>query len=204
MRVIVFQIGEEGKHIIKGLREHSNMDVASFTVDEDLPQIIENPQDFLDHNFEADLIFDHTHHRDLSEHLVRIAKKKGIPIIVPGTNIKGAITPRICCSLSLGDKLQGFKKFGYPEFEVGVEDGTITDIKVVRGAPCGATWTAAEKVKGMTVEDAISRIALEVQFLCKARAGYDVAKSKKAPLHLAGEVHKKALKKARALSGHGT
>lgn len=204
MRVIIFQRGDRGKHIIEGMKEHSDIDVTSFTVDENLPQIVDNPQDFLDHDFEADLIFDHLHHRDLSEYLVKIAKKKGIPIIVPGANIKGAITPKICCSLILGDKLQAFKKFGYPELKVTVEDGTIKDIKVVRGAPCGATWAAAEKVRGMTVEDAISRIALEVQFLCKAPAGYDIAKSKKAALHLAGEVHKKALEKARVLSDHET
>lgn len=195
MRIIVFQRGDEGKRVIEGIRKHSDIDVTSFTVDKDLPQIIDNPQDFLDHDFDADLIFDHLHHRDLSEYLVKIAKKKSIPIIVPGANIKGAINPRICCSLALRDKIPGFEKFGYPEFEVKVEEGTIKDIKVISGAPCGATWTAAEKVKGMKVEDAIPRIGLEVQYLCKAPAGYDVAKLKKAPLHLAGDVHKKALEK---------
>lgn len=197
MRVIVFQRGCGGKHVISGMRKHSDIDVVSFTVDGHLPQIVDNPQDFLDQDFEADLIFDHLHHRDLSEYLVKIAKKKGIPIIVPGMNIEGAINPRICCSLVLGDKLPGFEKFGNPEFELSTKDGTVSDIKVVRGAPCGATWDAAEKVKGMKIEDAISRIGLEVQFLCGAASGYDVAKSKKAPLHLAGEVHSKALEKAR-------
>jgi hypothetical protein len=150
----------------------------------------------LDTDFEADLIFDHLHHRDLSEYLVGIAKKKGVPIIVPGEKIKGAINPRICCALVVRDEIEGFEKFGYPEFEVKVEDDKIADIKVVRGAPCGATWSAAKKVKGMELEDAIPKIGLEVQFLCKAASGYDVAKSKKAPLHLAGDVHAKALGKA--------
>lgn len=196
MRVIVFQRREGGKHIIEGIGTHSDIDVTSFTVDEKLPQIIDDPQAFLGNDFEADLIFDHLHHQDLSEYLVGIAKKKGIPIIVPGAKIKGAINPRICCSLVLRDEIEGFEKFGYPEFEVKEENGKITDIKVVKGAPCGVTWAAAEKVKGMRVKDAIPRIALEVQYLCKASAGYDVAKSKKAPLHLAGEVHAKGLEKA--------
>ena len=196
MRVIVFQREELGKHIIEGLKKHSDIDVESFTVDEALPQIIDSPQDLLDADFEADLIFDHLHHRNLSEYLVGIAKRKGIPIIVPGAKIEGAITPGICCALVLRDEIPGFEKFGYPEFEVDVEDGKIADVKVVRGGPCGATWDAAKKVKGTTVEAAPSKIALEVQYLCKATAGYDVAKSKKAPLHLAGDVHKKAFKKA--------
>jgi hypothetical protein len=196
MRVIVFQRGGLGKHIIEGLKKHSDMDVLSFTVREDLPQIIDKPEEFLDTDFTADLIFDHLYHRDLSEHLVKIAKKKGIPIIVPGAKIEGAITPRICCALVTRDEIPGFEKFGYPEFEVEVEEGRIKDIKVVKGAPCGATWDAAEKVVGMKVDDAIPKIALEVQFLCKASAEHDVTKSKKAPLHLAGDVHAKAVARA--------
>lgn len=196
MRVIVFQRGGAGKHIIEGLKKHSDLDVRSFSVPEDVPEIIDSPEDFIDADFSADLIFDHTHHRDLNEYLVGIAKKKGVPIIVPGAKIKGALSPRICCALVHKDEIPGFEKFGYPEFEIELEGERIKDIKVKRGAPCGATWTAADKVKGLKLEDAIPKIGLEVQLLCKAATGYDVAKSKKSPLHLAGDVHKKALKKA--------
>ncbi|MBU2559417.1 DUF166 domain-containing protein [archaeon] len=196
MRVIVFQRGDLGKHIVEGLKEHGDFEVSEFRVQEDLPEIIDSPEEFLKGSFEADLIFDHTHHRDLSEYLVGIARKKGIPIISPGSKIEGAFSPRICCALAVGDKIPGFEKFGYPEFELDIEDGIIKDVKVKKGAPCGATWTAAEKVKGAKIEDASSKIAIEVQYLCKAATGYDVAKSKKAPLHLAGDVHKKAFEKA--------
>jgi hypothetical protein len=196
MRVIVFQRGGSGKHIIEGLKKHSDIEVSEFTVREDLPGIIDSPQDFIDAGFTADLIFDHIYHRDLSEYLVEIAKKKGVPIIVPGAKIKGALNPRICCALVHKDKIPGFEKFGYPEFEIEVSDGKIKDIKVTRGAPCGATWDAARKINGVKLEDAIPKIGLEVQLLCRAPTGYDVAKSKKSPLHLAGDVHKKALKKA--------
>ena len=197
MHVIVFQRGDLGKHITFGLKKYGDFEVSEFTVQDDLPEIIDGPEEFLDRDFEADLIFDHLHHTDLSEYLVGIAKKKGIPIISPGSKIEGAFSPRICCALAVGDKIPGFEKFGYPEFELEVEDGIIKDIKVKKGAPCGATWDAAEKVKGIKIEDAASKIALELQYLCKAAGGYDVAKSKKAPLHLAGDVHKKAFEKAR-------
>ncbi len=196
MRVIVFQRGDSGKHITTGLKKHGDFEVSEFTVQDDLPEIIDSPEEFLDSGFEADLIFDHLHHTDLSEYLVGIAKKKGIPIISPGSKIEGAFSPRICCALAVGDKIPGFEKFGYPEFELEVKDGIIKDIRVKKGAPCGATWDAAEKVRGTKIEDAASKIALELQYLCKAAAGYDVAKSKKAPLHLAGDVHKKAFEKA--------
>lgn len=197
MRVIVFQREDLGKHIVEGLKKHGDFEVSEFTVQEDLPEIIDNPEEFLDRGLEADLVFDHLYHKDLSEYLVGVAKKKGIPVISPGSKIEGAIAPRICCALVAGDKIPGFERFGYPEFELEVEEGKIKDIKVIKGAPCGATWDAAEKVKGTKLEDAPSKIALELQYLCKAATGYDVAKSKKAPLHLAGDVHKKAFEKAR-------
>jgi hypothetical protein len=157
-------------------------------VEEDLPQIIENPEDLIK-DFEADFIIDHLSHGDLTDYLVQIAREKGIPVMVPNRRVRGAITPPTCCALNM----QGFK-FGRPEFDVEVKEGRIADIKVLKGAPCGATWLAAEKVKGTKVEEAIHRIALEVQYLCRAPSRHFL--TEKAPLHVAGEVHMKALKKA--------
>ena len=72
----------------------------------------------------------------------------------------------------------------------------MTNIKTVRGAPCGATWEAAEKVIGMPVEDAIIRIGLETQYFCSADpAGWDPIWGK-SPVHFAGDVHSAALKRA--------
>ncbi len=39
-----------------------------------------------------------------------------------------------------------------PEFVVMVSKGRIDRIQVVRGAPCKATWEAAQRVKGLSVE----------------------------------------------------
>jgi len=39
---------------------------------------------------------------------------------------------------------------------------------VVRGAPCEATWEAAQRVKALSVEEAPVRIGLEVQYFCVA------------------------------------
>jgi Uncharacterized protein conserved in archaea len=47
---------------------------------------------------------------------------------------------------------------------VCLEDGLITGLEVVRGAPCGATWEAARKIVGMGAQEAIERIGLETQF----------------------------------------
>ncbi len=86
--------------------------------------------------------------------------------------------------------------FGTPEFAVKVVQGNIRQIKVLRGAPCGATWEAAMRVKDLPAEEALVRIGLDVQYFCVADpAGWDPI-SGKSPVHLAGEFHKAALKKA--------
>ena len=83
-----------------------------------------------------------------------------------------------------------------PEFEVEIKDGSISDIIIVRGAPCGATWDAVKRVIGATAEDAVSRIGLVTQFFCTANpANWDPIYGKSA-LHFAGEVHSKAMERA--------
>ncbi len=80
-----------------------------------------------------------------------------------------------------------------------MKDGIVEDIRVLRGAPCGATWTAAEKVKGMPIEDALIRIGLETQFECVADpAGWDPIYGK-SPVHFAGYIHQAALRRAAGL-----
>ena len=74
----------------------------------------------------------------------------------------------------------------------------------MRGAPCGATWEAAERVKNYPLAEAEIRMGLEVQYFCVADpAGWDPIYGK-SPVHFAGDVHsaafRRALKKARDAS----
>jgi len=86
--------------------------------------------------------------------------------------------------------------FGAPEFAVEVDNGRLAAVKVLRGAPCGATWDAANRVVCLPLEEAIVRIGLETQFFCSADpAGWDPIHGK-SPVHFAGEVHMAALKRA--------
>jgi hypothetical protein len=86
--------------------------------------------------------------------------------------------------------------FGTPEFAVKVVQGNIRQIKVLRGAPCGATWEAAMRVRDLPTEEALVRIGLDVQYFCVADPSAWDPISGKSPVHLAGEFHKAALKKA--------
>jgi hypothetical protein len=83
-----------------------------------------------------------------------------------------------------------------PEFSVKTANGKIADIKILRGAPCGATWKALERVLNLSLQDAVEHIGLETQFFCKADpSGWDPIYGK-SPVHLAGELHKAALSRA--------
>ena len=80
-----------------------------------------------------------------------------------------------------------------------IVQGKIASIEVVRGAPCGASWEAAARLQGVAAEDAVVRMGLEAQFFCTADpAGWDPIYGK-SPVHLAGELHSKALHKTMKL-----
>ena len=147
----------------------------------------------------CDLVLDFLRHNDLSTDLADLCFKKDIPIIASGKKIvgKNAITPPTCCGLPRQDGLGNYgENFGAPEFEVEVEDGKISAVKVLRGAPCGASWEAAKRLIGHPADDAVRKIGLETQFYCYADpAGWDPIYGK-SPVHFAGKIHSKELQKA--------
>lgn len=79
-----------------------------------------------------------------------------------------------------------------------VTNGRITSIEVKRGAPCGATWDVLARVIGLPIDEAVSTLAREVQYICYADPSAFDPISGKSPLHYAGDVHAAALKKALA------
>lgn len=196
MKVAVFQVDKKGEHKIGGIIEHSDIELEVFNISGPLPQLIDSPEEYIDKNFEADLILDYLYHEDLTDYLAEVAEEKHIPIIASGRKRLRAITPSTCCSLG---RVRGFEdytsRFGLPEVELEMEGEIIKEVRVKKGAPCGATWEAAEKIRGLPLQAAVHKFALEVQYICSARGFYEV-KGKKAPLHIAGEVHKKALERA--------
>ena len=74
-----------------------------------------------------------------------------------------------------------------------IEQGVIKDVRVIRGAPCGASWAAARRMLGVDIEEASRKMGLDTQFYCFADpAGWDPIHGK-SPVHFAGRVHSKAL-----------
>lgn len=200
-KILVCQQNGSGTRKIQGIQEHGGdqFEIQTFSIDESLPEVIDETGDFLPKEIQADLVLDYLKHPDLTHDLVLLCQDKQIPIVSTGKHVdnKWAITPPICCALPERAKCGQYgKKFGYPRYEVELDGDTIVQIKVLRGAPCGATWKAIQRLKGMPASEAIIKLGLEAQFYCSANpAGWDPI-TEKSPVHLAGEVHSAALKLA--------
>ncbi len=77
-----------------------------------------------------------------------------------------------------------------------ISNNKLVKIKVIRGAPCGATWDVANDIQGLSIDEAPVRIGLETQYYCIADpAGWDPIFGK-SPVHFAGNIHSKALSNA--------
>lgn len=203
--IAVFEYRGSGQKKIAGIRRYGhNLSISTiFDLTEPLPEFIDEPEQFVSTDFDADLVLCFIKHPDLCHYLAAVCKQKGIPIIASGTKTENAITPFTCCGLGRAEGLGAYgEQFGVPEFEAKLtEEGRIAALTVRRGASCGATWEAARKVIGMTLEQALPTIAREVQYLCIANPSAFDPISGHSALHYAGEVHIAALSKAIALAG---
>ncbi len=195
----MFQQNGSGKTKIDGINKFGKkrFSIETFDIDEPLPPVIDDTSPYLPEIIEADIVLDYLKHRDLSDDLSDLCKKLGIPMISSGKKIitGNAICPPICCALSRQNSLGDYgETFGTPEIEVTIEKDIIKEIKVSKGAPCGATWHAAKKIKNMPIERALTRFGLEVQFFCSADpASWDPIWGK-SPVHLAADIHGAVLK----------
>lgn len=197
-RVTVFQQNGSGEQKIAGVRDYGT-DICRLeiiNIDGQLPQVIDDTSQYLPSALQADLVLDYLSHQDLAHDLAVLCAQLNIPIVSSGKKlpVKGAMTPPTCCGLPRHDRLGLYgERFGAPEFEVTIKDDIISAIKVVRGAPCAATWEVVKKLINTPVADAPRKIGLEVQYFCSANtAGWDPIYGK-SPVHFAGKVHSQAL-----------
>lgn len=201
-KIWVFQQKRSGENKIRGIEIFGNKRFVMkvINIDEDLPEFIDDASEYLPESIEADLVIDYLTHPDLSYDLAALCKKLKIPEVAKRKKIKNDWThsPPICCVLSRHEDLGEYgKSFGSPEYKVEVDEtNRIEKVEILRGAPCGATWDAAQEIIGMDVNEAIENIGIETQFCCTADpADWDPIYGK-SPVHLAADFHKKALKDA--------
>lgn len=197
-KVIVFQQQGSGEKKVAGIRRYAeeSIDLSIVSIDEPLPTVIEDGSYYLPEKLDADLVLDFLKHPDLSHDLVDLCHRQNIPVISSGKKIpsKWVLTPPTCCGLTRQAGLGEYgERFGAPEYEVDIANGVITDVRVVRGAACAASWEAAKRIIGSPVEDAARKMGIESQFFCSANpAGWDPIHGK-SPVHFAGKVHAKAI-----------
>ncbi len=208
LKVLVFQEGGRGENKVKGIQRYgqNQFDITLITIDQPLPPVVDDASEYLPDTIEADLVLDFLKHPDLSHDLALMCRRLGIPIVASGkkTTVDGTHTPPVCCALARHRELGPYSRcFGAPEFDVTVKDGKISEVTVHRGAPCGATWDVLANVFGTEVEESLSLLPREIQYICVADpSGFDPI-SGKSPLHYAGHVHRAALEKAIAAAREG-
>lgn len=198
LKIVVFQQDGRGESKVKGIQRYgkNRFDITLISINQALPPVVDDTSDYLPENIDGDLVLDFLKHPDLSHDLALLCRRLGIPVVASGkkTTVDGAHTPPVCCSLARHPELGPYSQcFGAPEFDVAIKDGKIEKVNVRRGAPCGATWEAANRMKGYSIEEAPVRMGLDTQFFCTADPSNWDPIWGKSPVHLAADLHRAAL-----------
>jgi hypothetical protein len=209
--------GKYGLRLIENVRSNSNFKISSIELPEKLPDFIETPADLINELipdksiFSNDLIIAFTLHPDLAPQIIRLAGENGASaVIIPGGagmaggqseitrlskkyNINVQVH-EICCDIECtGDKTidEFASRFGRPEMIININKGLVTNIKIIRGAPCGSTWHMAKGLVGTKIEEAPARAGLLIQqYPCRAVRG------NKGGIHKAAKLHKESIERA--------
>ncbi len=212
--------GKYGLRLIDNIRNNSGFKVSSIQLPGSLPDFIESPAEFvkeldLDKTFFSnDLIIAYIMHPDLAPEIVRLAgENRAHAVIIAGGKAGGSdellnISKKygihieiheICCDIeeSIDKTVTEFAScFGRPKIQVTTKDGSISNVLVIRGAPCGSTWHMAKNLVGSKTDKASAKGGLLVQqYPCRAVRGT------KGGIHKAAKLHKEAVEKALKESG---
>jgi hypothetical protein len=97
-KIIVFQQNGSGESKIEGIRKYGKdrFDLKTFSIDEPLPDIIDDSDRYLPETIDADMVLDFLQHPDLSQDLGERCRELGIPVVASGkkNRIEGVIEPR--------------------------------------------------------------------------------------------------------------
>ena len=199
-RITIIQEQQAANPKIEGIQQYGHdLEVAELlSVPSSLPELIDNPEDFLPDHFSGDLVLSFLKHPDLLDYAAKICEQQKIPLVASGRKCRYGYTPFTCCGLGRHPGLGHYgDQFGFPELSVELDQaGRIHAITVHRGASCGATWEALAGIIGLTPEEALVTYAREVQYLCQADPSAFDPISGKSAVHYAGHVHNAALAKA--------
>ena len=206
--------GKYGKRLIETLKSKSDFDIVTAELPVNLPDFIDEPVDLLNNLdlnnkvFKTDILITYSLHPDLTSEIARIAGRSGVKaLIVPGGESRAPMNELekysneygihievddICCAIEPCAETSEFTSFfGCPVLNIQTDNGKVTNVDVIRGAPCGSTWHMAAKLVGTYVRDAPAYAGLLIQqYPCRAVRG------NKGGIHESAELHKKAVEKS--------
>jgi len=191
-------IGDDSRYVFaKTISRH--FDIYVYRLPANLPPVIDEDVPLPRELFDTDIVLSYAFHPNVNVDIVRKAEEFGVKVVLIAGRYgflrkigkTRVLVGEVCCS-KLVKGCEFFEKFGIPEFEVDVDDDyRLKYVRVRRSAPCGATYFVAERLKGVTIEEAPAKAGLYTQlYPCLASRGV------RGGIHKAGNIHKLAMKRA--------
>lgn len=95
--IVIFQQNGSGESKLQGIRKYGEgcFSLKIVAIDQVLPPLLDDTEDYLPDSVEADLVLDFLMHPDLSQDLAKLCSERNIPIVASGKKlrVKGALTP---------------------------------------------------------------------------------------------------------------
>ena len=94
-KLVVFEEQGSGEKKIQGIAEHGHgLEITGrFNIEESLPELVDDPENYISDDFEGDLVLDFLKHPDLSTYLAEVCSRKNIPLVASGKKHALAMTP---------------------------------------------------------------------------------------------------------------
>ncbi|MEA3293710.1 MAG: DUF166 domain-containing protein [Euryarchaeota archaeon] len=209
--------GKYGIRLLDTITQYTGFTATSVSIPIILPKFIDDPASFVngmglnEKVLSSDLILTYSLHPDITPEVVlRAARAGSKAVLIPGGRSRAGdpcqlrriseqyhiklVIEEICCEIrdDTDSTINEFNSIlGSPLLEVWVDDGIISDVRVIRGAPCGSTWWMAEQLKGVLVDEAPAKAGLLIQqYPCRAIRGT------LGGIHRSAQLHKKAVEDA--------
>lgn len=96
-KILVFQQNGSGESKIQGIGEYggAGFEIEIISIDDPLPEIIDDGSHYLPPKIDGDLVLDFLKHPDLSHDLARMCRESNIPVVASGKKLRleGILTP---------------------------------------------------------------------------------------------------------------
>ncbi|TRO47418.1 hypothetical protein E2P65_04400 [Candidatus Bathyarchaeota archaeon] len=224
LRLLVYTDGDYGLRILENIRLRGprGWEVAHVSIPEALPPVVEEPELLVDGLVPEggwDLVLFMGESPSAFSLLPSIATRSHVgAVIAPVDDYSwlplglerqlrseldelgvASVFPRTFCTLSpvgVAPIDEFVTAFGLPHLKIEEEGGRVKAVEVLRGAPCGSTWFMAGKLVGVGKGEAGAKAGTFVQIYPCLASRHVERLLGDAPIHIAGHIAEKAVKRA--------